>query len=58
VRTWPQALLKWVLSDERCHIAIPATSDRDHLDDNLAAGSPPWFGAAERDYVVTLATRR
>lgn len=57
VRTWPQALLKWVLSDLRCHVAIPATSSTAHIRENAQAGHPPWFGPAERAYVTTLATR-
>jgi len=55
VRTWPQALLKWILSDSRCHVAIPATSRADHLLENAAAGAPPWFGPDERAYVARLA---
>ena len=54
VRTWSQVLLKWILSDPRCHVAIPATSNPDHLRDNAAAGSPPWFGPDERQHVVDL----
>ena len=56
VRTWPQALLKWVLSDPRCHVAIPATSSSEHLSENLAAASPPWLGEKERDLVAALAS--
>ena len=52
VTTWPQALLKWILSDPRCHTAIPATSKPQRVDENAAAGRPPWFGAAERTYVA------
>jgi aryl-alcohol dehydrogenase-like predicted oxidoreductase len=55
IRTWPQALLKWILSDTRCHVAIPATSSPAHLRANAAAGEPPWLGPDERAYVSRLA---
>ena len=55
VRTWPQALLKWILSDERCHVAIPATSRPERVAENSAAAGPPWFGAEERRLVSRLA---
>jgi aryl-alcohol dehydrogenase-like predicted oxidoreductase len=57
VTTWAQALLKWALSNARCHVAIPATFNLDHLRDNAAAGAPPWFGPDERDYVARLVSR-
>lgn len=55
VRTWPAALLKWVLSDARVTAAIPATSDPTHASANAAAGHPRWFGPAERALVARLA---
>jgi aryl-alcohol dehydrogenase-like predicted oxidoreductase len=55
VSTWPQALLKWILSDPRCHVAIPATSNAAHMRENAVAGNPPWFGREERAYVEKLA---
>ncbi|HJT57639.1 MAG TPA: aldo/keto reductase [Ktedonobacteraceae bacterium] len=55
VTTWAQALLKWVLSDPRCHVAIPATSHAERMQENAAAGEPPWFGPDERQLVARLA---
>ncbi len=57
VTTWPQVLLKWILSDPRCHVAIPATFDLEHLEANAQAGEPPWFGPAERARVTDLVSR-
>ncbi len=55
--TWPQVLLKWVLSDPRITVVIPATRDTAHLNSNAVAGKGPWFSAAERAEVVKLAAR-
>jgi aryl-alcohol dehydrogenase-like predicted oxidoreductase len=57
IRSWPQALLKWVLSDRRCHVAIPATSRPERAALNAAAGEPPWLAGEERERVAALATR-
>jgi diketogulonate reductase-like aldo/keto reductase len=55
VETWPQALLKWALSDERIAAVIPATRDPEHARENAAAGIPPWLGPDERKLVERLA---
>jgi diketogulonate reductase-like aldo/keto reductase len=57
VETWAQALLKWVLSDERVDLAIPATSKPERARSNAATGEPPWFGPEERAYVAHLVER-
>jgi aryl-alcohol dehydrogenase-like predicted oxidoreductase len=55
VETWAQALLKFVLSDQRVSCAIPATSNPRRMHENARAGEPPWFGEEEREYVARLA---
>jgi aryl-alcohol dehydrogenase-like predicted oxidoreductase len=55
VTTWAQALLKWILSESKCHVAIPATSKPHRMKENAAAGAGPWFGPGERHYVAGLA---
>jgi aryl-alcohol dehydrogenase-like predicted oxidoreductase len=55
VQTWSQALLKWLLSDQRVTCVIPATTSPQHARSNAQAGDPPWFGPEEREHVVRLA---
>lgn len=55
VSTWPQALLKWALSDERIDAVIPASRNPEHVRENAAAGEPPWLGAEQRRLVERLA---
>jgi len=57
IQTWAQALLKFVLSDERVSCAIPATSSPERMRENARAGAPPWFGDEERRYVAALARK-
>ncbi len=54
IGTWAQALLKWGLSDRRCHVAIPATSSQARLLENAAAGEPPWLDEEGRALVEHL----
>jgi diketogulonate reductase-like aldo/keto reductase len=53
--SWPQALLRWVLSDTRCHCAIPATRSPRRMAENAAAGDGPWLDADERERIAELA---
>jgi aryl-alcohol dehydrogenase-like predicted oxidoreductase len=50
-------LLKWTLSDERVHVAIPATSSPAHARINTGAGEPPWLSPEERQALVSHARR-
>jgi len=57
-KTWPQFLLKYVISHPTVTCAIPATSNPAHMRENLAAGRGVMPDAAQRramsDYVQNI----
>lgn len=55
VESWPEALLKWILSDQRVTCVIPATASPAHAAANARAGEGPWFDEEQRRLVETLA---
>ena len=57
VGSWPEALLKWALSDGRVDVVIPATRVPEHARANAAAGSRPWFDDEQRRLVERFAAR-
>lgn len=57
IRTWAQALLKWVVSDSRVGMVIPATSRPGRMPENAEAGNPPFLPEEERERVAWLADR-
>lgn len=57
VKTWAQAILKWVAGDPRVSAVLTATHQAGHLRENAGAGDPPFFTSEQRDLVVRIAER-
>jgi aryl-alcohol dehydrogenase-like predicted oxidoreductase len=52
VKTWPEAVLKWIASDERVSCVLTATKTPGRPTENAAAGELPWFTAEQREMVA------
>ena len=57
VESWPQALLKWALADERIDAVIPATSRPEHAGENARAAAGPPLASEQRELVERIALR-
>jgi diketogulonate reductase-like aldo/keto reductase len=52
---WPEALLRWTISDTRVTAAIPATADAGHAAANAATGAMPPLDPELRERIGRLA---
>ena len=57
-RSWPQLMLKFVISHPAITCAIPATSNVEHLRDNLEAGRAPLPDPDRREAIARAAAVR
>ena len=57
IRSWPQALLAWIIADERVGVVIPATSSPERVIENAQAGWLPPLPSEMRDYISKEAER-
>jgi aryl-alcohol dehydrogenase-like predicted oxidoreductase len=55
VKTWPQAVLKWVAGDPRVSCVLTATHLESHARENAEAGKAPWFDPEQRALVERIA---
>jgi len=56
-QTWAQALLKWIVSNPLVSCAIPATSQADHMAQNMSAARGPMPDAALRARIAADVAR-
>lgn len=52
VKTWAQAVLKWIASDQRVSCVLSATKTPGRPTENAAAGAPPWFSVEQRTRIA------
>ena len=57
INTWSQALLAWVLADPRVSCVVPATSNPDHLLENVVAGDLPRIDEELRKHIEKEGSR-
>ena len=57
ISTWAQALLAWIVADERVSVVIPATSRPERVGENARVGSLPPLPEELRDYISKEAGR-
>jgi aryl-alcohol dehydrogenase-like predicted oxidoreductase len=58
IRSWPEALLAWILSDRRVTATIPATADPSHMAANARVGEVAALDPDQRRLVADLAGAR
>jgi diketogulonate reductase-like aldo/keto reductase len=54
LKTWAQAILKWIASDPRVSSVLSATKTAGRPTENAHAGDPPWFDQDQRERLVEL----
>jgi diketogulonate reductase-like aldo/keto reductase len=54
VKTWAQAILKWIASDLRVSSVLSATKTPGHPIENAQAGDPPWLDEDQRERLLHL----
>jgi diketogulonate reductase-like aldo/keto reductase len=54
VKTWAQAILKWIASDPRVSSVLSATKTPGRPTENAQAGDPPWFDADQRERLAAF----
>ena len=55
VKSWPEAVLKWIASDARVSCVLTATTRIEHLEQNVRAGEGPWPDDGWREEVAAIA---